>query len=72
MCLGAIHWARLDKIWYAATREDAARIGFDDDLLYRELSLPLAQRSTPLEQLARTEAVEVMQEWQANPTRVPY
>jgi tRNA(Arg) A34 adenosine deaminase TadA len=72
MCLGAIHWARLDKIWFAATREDAARIGFDDELLYRELSLPMAQRAVPLEQLARAEAVVMMQEWQSNPTRVPY
>lgn len=72
MCLAAIHWARLDKIWYAATREDAARIGFDDELLYREISLPIAKRATPLEQLAQPEAVAMMQEWQANPTRVPY
>jgi tRNA(Arg) A34 adenosine deaminase TadA len=72
MCLGAIHWARLDKIYYAATREDAARIGFDDDLLYRELALPIAQRAVPLEQSARTEAVAMMQEWQSNPARVPY
>jgi tRNA(Arg) A34 adenosine deaminase TadA len=72
MCLGAIHWARLDKIYYAATREDAARVGFDDDLLYRELSLPLAQRAVPLEQLARLEAVAMMQEWQNSPNRVPY
>jgi tRNA(Arg) A34 adenosine deaminase TadA len=72
MCLGAIHWARLDKIWYAATREDAARIGFDDELLYRELSRPLQERTVPLQQLARAEAVSMMQEWSNNPARVPY
>jgi tRNA(Arg) A34 adenosine deaminase TadA len=72
MCLGAIHWARLDKIWFAATREDAAAIGFDDALLYRELPLPASQRRLPLEQLDRDAALSVMQEWWRNPARVPY
>lgn len=72
MCLGAIHWARLDKIWYAATREDAARIGFDDELLYREIARPIQERTIPLQQLARAEALGMMQRWVKDPNRVPY
>ncbi|HEX2882336.1 MAG TPA: nucleoside deaminase [Polyangiaceae bacterium] len=72
MCLGAIHWARLDKIWFAATRQDAARIGFDDELLYREISRPIQERAIPLQQLAHEEALGMMQAWATHPNRVPY
>jgi len=72
MCLGAIYWARLGKIWYAATRADAAHIGFDDDFLYRELSLPVAARSLPVEQLEQADAVQVMHQWARNPERARY
>lgn len=72
MCLAAIYWARLDKIWFAATREDAAQVGFDDDLLYRELPLPLAERRLPAEQLERSAGVRVLQDWFSDPGRVKY
>src|SRR5580704_14171946 len=48
MCLAAVYWARLDKIFYANTRKDAARIEFDDDLIYREISLPVPRRKIPM------------------------
>ncbi len=72
MCLGAIHWARLDKIWYAATRQDAATVGFDDELLYREMQLPLTERTVPIERLPMDEAQAVLQGWQHAPNKVAY
>ena len=72
MCLGAIYWARLDRLYFACTRADAARAGFDDDFLYRELPLPVSERSIPTGPLLRDEGWQVMQEWVAMPDKVPY
>ena len=72
MCLGAIYWARLDAIYYAGGREDAAQAGFDDALIYRELSVPPARRRVPTRQLMRDEALAVFQEWVAKSDRMPY
>ncbi len=63
MCLGAIYWARPDKVYYANTKVDAAEVDFDDDFIYRELELPMRQRSIPFEQMGREEALEVFREW---------
>jgi guanine deaminase len=72
MCLAAIYWARLDKIFYANTRSDAARIGFDDDLIYREIGLAHEHRSTPIYPLASEEAASSFKLWHAKPDKVPY
>ena len=56
MCLSACYWARLDRVFFAATRQDAAEAGFDDDFLYRELAVAPADRQLPLEQLLRESA----------------
>ena len=72
MCLAAIYWARLGKIYYANTRKDAARISFDDDLVYREISLPVRRRKIPMKQLLRPEALKVFTEWQSKPDKVRY
>lgn len=72
MCLAAIYWARLDKIYYANTREDAASIDFDDDFLYQEISAPIEARKIPMEQLARDTALEVFEAWQAKSDKVRY
>lgn len=72
MCLAATYWARLDRVVYAASRADAAAIGFDDDFLYREIPLAPAARGLPSSQLLREEAQSVMREWFANPARVEY
>jgi guanine deaminase len=72
MCLAAIYWARLKRVFYANTRQDAAKIGFDDDLIYRELSVPLSQRSMPMKQLLRKEALKTFAEWDAKPDKVEY
>lgn len=72
MCLAAIYWARLDRIWYANGQADAAAIQFDDAWLYREVALPLADRSLPLVQLLRDEALTVFQAWEAKVDKVRY
>lgn len=72
MCLGAIYWARVDRIIYAATRADAAGIGFDDEELYRQLTLPIASRKLPMQQILRDKALEVFSEWRKMPGKVMY
>ena len=72
MCLSAIYWARLEAIYFANTREDAADIGFDDDFLYREIPKPLSERQILTEKLDLTEAKEVFEEWRAKPDKVMY
>lgn len=72
MCLGAIYWARLDRIYFASTRADAAAIGFDDDFLYREIPLPLDQRSIPISQVLGDEGRDAFNQWAAKPDKQPY
>lgn len=72
MCLAAIYWARLDQVYFANTREDAARIGFDDALIYDEIPKKIEQRSLPMTRIALTEAEEIFREWQAKSDKVPY
>ena len=63
MCLGAIYWARLDKLYYAGTRADAANVGFDDAHIYEELPLDPSQRELPTQTLLREEAQRVFEAW---------
>ena len=63
MCLGAIYWAHIGKIFYANTRHDAHSIDFADNLIYEELELPLEQRTKPIIPLLRDEAKKVFEEW---------
>lgn len=72
MCLGAAHWARVDRLWFGATRDDAADAGFDDALLYQELALPLEARRLRAVQLLRDEALAAFRAWTSKPDRVPY
>lgn len=72
MCLGAIYWARLQVIYYANTRFDAAAIGFDDSFVYDEIALPMAQRRVPARRLLGDEAVLVFQAWQEKADKIPY
>lgn len=72
MCLAAIYWARLDRIYYAGSRNDAARIGFDDAFLYREIALPPRRRTIPTVRLLADEAGAVFDAWQAKPNKVRY
>ncbi len=72
MCLAAIHWAHIDRVYFANTAEDAAAIGFDDARLYRELALPHGERTLPMARLLADEALAVFHEWASDPDRVPY
>lgn len=64
MCLGAIYWARPKVFYYACTREDAANINFDDDFIYKEISLDPDLRSIPASNILRTEALEAFKLWE--------
>ena len=72
MCLSAIYWARLDRLYYANTRADAARIGFADDHIYREIGLPLEARAIPARRLLAEEADAAFREWEEKPDKVAY
>jgi guanine deaminase len=72
MCLGAIYWARLRRLFFAADREDAARAGFDDSTIYQEIPLPSAERSIPTERIMKDDAAEVFSEWMRKEGRVRY
>jgi tRNA(Arg) A34 adenosine deaminase TadA len=72
MCLAAAYWARVDRVWYAAGRDDAAAVGFDDAFLYDEIGLPIEGRKLPMQQLLGGAAIDVMRAWLARPDRIPY
>jgi len=72
MCLGAIMWSRIDKLYYAADRYDAARAGFDDELFYAELALPAEKRSLKPTQMLQIEANVVFAKWIDTIDKIPY
>lgn len=72
MCLGAIYWARLDKVYYANDRKDAARIGFDDDFIYQEMNLKPQERHKKMEILLSDEARKAFEMWQAKADKTAY
>jgi guanine deaminase len=72
MCLGAAYWARVERIVFAGARADAARAGFDDEELYRELTVPIAARKLPMLQISRDNAIRVFDEWRLMPGKVMY
>ena len=72
MCLSAIYWAHIDKIYYGNTRLDAAKIGFDDNYIYNELSKQLSQRKIPMQQLNQEDAIKVFKEWELKPDKIKY
>lgn len=72
MCLGAIMWARIDKLYYAADRLDASRAGFDDELFYTELALPAEKQILKPTQLLQKEANVVFDKWIETNDKVPY
>ena len=72
MCLSAIYWARPKKIFYANTKKDAAKIGFDDDFIYQELKRAPAQRKAPIISMMRNEALPVFREWGRKKDKVRY
>jgi guanine deaminase len=72
MCMGALYWARVAKVYYANTRDDAARAGFDDSLIYDQLRLAPGERSISMVQLMREQALEAFREWKKSSNKVKY
>ncbi len=72
MCLGAIYWARPKIIYYGNTRKDAAQIGFDDSMIYDEISSELKSRKIPVINISRKKAQLVFEEWQQKKDKVLY
>lgn len=72
MCLGAIYWAHIDKLYYAATKDDASKSDFDDSIIYKEFALQKDQRSIPSLQLMRDDAVKVFEKWNASGNKITY
>ena len=72
MCLGAIYWAHLDKIYYGNNKTDAARIGFDDSFIYDEIARDYSERSIPCVNFMRDEALAAFRAWTAKPDKIAY
>jgi len=72
MCLGAIHWARLSRVYFGNLAADAAHIGFDDSAIYREIAQPHAQRGIPMIQMMRQEALAAFRAWEQMPNKIKY
>jgi tRNA(Arg) A34 adenosine deaminase TadA len=72
MCLGAIYWARPDRIYFAGSAADASRVGFDDSFIYQEIPLPPSKRKIPMMQLMRDEGQEAFRAWETQPNKVSY
>lgn len=72
MCLGAIYWARPKIIYFANNREDAATIGFDDSMIYDEMSASIENRKIPIRSLGREEALQVFMAWKNKEDKIEY
>lgn len=72
MCLGAIYWAHLDKIYYANTKEDAKNIDFDDAFIYNEMALPIGERRLQAIPMLRNEAIKAFRDWKGKTDKVAY
>ena len=72
MCLSAIYWARVRRVFYGNTRKDAAKIAFDDDFIYEQVALPIRRRKLPMRELLREEALLAFQEWEKKTDKILY
>ena len=72
MCLGAIYWARIGKIYYGNNKADAKEIGFDDSFIYDEMALPMEKRSLPIENLLPDEAIHTFEAWRDKTDKIEY
>jgi tRNA(Arg) A34 adenosine deaminase TadA len=72
MCLGAIYWAHLSRVYFANADADASKIGFDDSMIYREIAQPHAQRKIPMIQMMREEALAAFRAWENKTNKIEY
>jgi guanine deaminase len=72
MCLGAIYWARLARVYFAALSADASQAGFDDSFIYGEIARPREERKIPMIPLMREEGLAAFREWRAKGNKIPY
>lgn len=72
MCLGAIYWARPSKLYYANSKEDAAKIQFDDQFIYEEIAKPISERQLFTQQIMREEALEAFKKWSESTVKKEY
>ena len=72
MCLGAIYWARISKVYFGNRAEDAAKAGFDDYTIYAEIVRPHAEREIPMIQMMREEALAAFRAWEQHPGKIAY
>ena len=72
MCLGAIYWARIDKLYFAANKTDAKNAGFSDEFIYQEIDLPFEKRSLKTSQLMQDEAKKVFDSWADLENKIEY
>jgi len=72
MCLGAIFWARPERVYYAATKKDAAAAGFDDSFIYQQIEVPHSDRSIPMIQLNGVPATRPFEEWNGRSNKTKY
>jgi len=72
MCLGAIYWARLARVYFGNLASDASKIGFDDSFIYREIAQVLRKRSIPMVPLMREQALAAFRAWEEKPNKILY
>lgn len=72
MCLGAIYWARPKKLYFACSREDAARVGFDDSLIYEEINKNVDARKIETKQIMREDAMITFKMWELSSNKIEY
>ena len=72
MCLGAIYWARLARVYFGNLASDASQIGFDDSFIYREIAQVVRKRSIPMVPMMREQALAAFRAWQDKPNKIPY
>ena len=72
MCLSAIYWARINKVYYANTRKDAQKIDFDDSSIYSEFQKNISERKIPMTQIMRNEALKAFELWDKKTDKVKY
>jgi tRNA(Arg) A34 adenosine deaminase TadA len=72
MCLAAIYWAKIDTVYYANTKTDAANIGFDDQFIYEEFAKPIEQRKVKMTQICQEIAIKSFEQWENKEDKIPY